>query len=356
MRKRRVGRRSARAPMRSAGSAAAHLAVVRNPFSVATANPVFPDGKANLSAGQRFQVIQEFVLSTTAGQPLVFMLFPGLGNGLTVFFSNVTGTVGLPYTKQIGWSMSGSTDSAGVQSYTNAEQNATNGEISRWRVVSQGLRLSLTNNSDQNDGWWETIRFTLPNDPTLWCLSNNLGDNSLTTDYRMNAAYTGVIESNINGNFADNLSYRSGKLRDIHKTMYQLKPISTTRDFKKVQVQYNFDPEVIIGDTGDAGGTVSGGVSIVGGDIVKDTSNTTSFVDANFDDNFDVVLVRVHGRPAGSTTSTTDQTATRLLAHLTCNQEIQYADGTLLEKFHMAAPVASEMAISQTRRHLRAVR
>ena len=51
-------------------------------------------------------------------------------------------------------------DTSGVPSTTASGHLSKIGNIDRWRMVSQAIRLSLINTTDADDGWFESYRIT----------------------------------------------------------------------------------------------------------------------------------------------------------------------------------------------------
>jgi len=102
--------------------------------------------------------------------------------------------------------------------------------ISEWRVVSQGLKITLTNNSDENDGSFEAIRLR-------W----SAGERSMTNQTGQvplpgTLAYTNLFQSTvIASNFVEHPTYTTGKLRDIHRHTFQLRPTTDDHDFQHIE-------------------------------------------------------------------------------------------------------------------------
>ncbi len=46
----------------------------------------------------------------------------------------------------------------------------------KWRTVSQAAVLKLVNSTDENDGWWESVRLSEPLGENEWMVT--------TTDYQ----------------------------------------------------------------------------------------------------------------------------------------------------------------------------
>lgn len=293
------------------------LAVYQNPFSLATNNPKIPDGKCSLSAGQRYQVVDSFA-NDEAQPQMYFVMYPGLGSGLIVF---------------------GSSNNK-VMTYNNGTKLATlsnneavlvgpvpaNQAIAQWRVVSQGMKLSLVNNADENDGWFESVRLTVSHEPSNWVLSPE-DDPTNIDDPKFPLANLVLRPSfnNLNGGevfginrsaFVENATYRTGKLRDIHKHTFMLKPDSNDHDFIRLN-PFQSDTEAIFDSpTG----------------VLANHPQARDLVNNIVDDTMDVIVVCVHGRPAGA--PATVSSPSQILCHLVANHEMCYEPSSLLSRFH----------------------
>lgn len=198
-------------------SAAAHCAVIRNPFSTAVANAKIPDGSVALSTSCRYSV------STTVSDvdgSIDLLLTGGLYSGLTVLTSPAAST-----NKQNNF-----TFGTNSRVFTNTRSGEVNtitqsaGMPNQYRVVSQGLRISLINNSQDNDGWFEAIRCTPSNSNSDWGLVEAQGTPAepLTIAPVLNRYEgSGSVDSSLfnitQTNWAMNPSYIAGKARDLSK-------------------------------------------------------------------------------------------------------------------------------------------
>lgn len=251
-----------------------HLAVYHNAFSTATTNPKIPDGKSYHSCGIRLQAVKEF--SNDATGTMEFLFFPGLNNGCHAQSVVATsfGEISMPYSNH-----------AVIQ---NRIQEGSS-QIMKWRVVSQASRITLVNNSDENDGWWEAIRVqSSANDVNNNGFEfNDIGGNDIVGGAQ--TSFPGIVPQATT--LVEHPTYVTGKLRDIHRHIFDLMPQGSDHDFRELP----FD-------------TMTPGQCL-------DTSN------------YDCIYVRIHGR-AGSTTPT------RVMIHTVCNQEVLYDESSTLSRFH----------------------
>jgi len=275
---RRSYRRNSYGSRSSMSEARANLAVYANPFSTSSTSPRIPDNKVYSSCGIRLQAVGEFTNDTTA--PMNFLLFPGINNSLLS-----TSCVGL--------------DPNGALPFTNhARLQNVEGDITqftqdpaqsihKWRTVSCGMKVTLINNSDENDGWFEAIRIQGSFDSGFGLRFVDGKGYVASTDNAVLPAVTA-------GNLVEHPTYITGKLRDIHKYMFQLNPQGSDHEFQ-----------------------------IVPRDFSGSEANQV-LVD---NENFDMVFLRIYGRPGAST-------PTRVMVHVVHNQEIVYDEGSTMVRYH----------------------
>lgn len=252
-------------------------AVYNNPFSTATTNPKIPDGKAYSSCGIRLQSVTEFTNDSTEAMDI--LLFPGLSNGVVLQNNTALGMAHMPYKDHGRW-----------DEFNTSQVNAP---IHKWRVVSQALKISLINNSDENDGWFEAIRVQGSMD------SGFAGVLDTTTS--PNSRYIGGVDTTMpaisSNNLVEHPTYVTGKLRDIHRYMFHLMPQGNDHEF-------NILPRTSYG--------------------IEDMTAASLDNEA-----FDMVFIRVHGR--------TGSAPTRLMLHCVCNQEVVYDEGSAMTRYHSEA-------------------
>lgn len=328
------------------------LVVYRNPFSMATTNPKIPDGKTSYSCGIRLQAVKEFV--NNMSPDMHFVLYPGLKCGLTFIDwhpqdaaqladdddankQNRSVVRNMKYTNLVTWDTTwGDMDAAdpaavvpvGQADVLNIEQGLQDSPMCKWRVVSQGVRFSLTNNSDENDGWWEAIRIPMNTDNVEYGVetaANIVGgdiDRVYVTDDPAVCPRPHIVYSRGSRNWVEHPTYTTGKIRDLHRYLFQLKPANVDHDFVELKTKY----------------------PLVGATAISQTVHNTSlhaFINANVDKSFDQILIRMHGRVRNTPGLAPDQqpgvsteTPTRIMAHLVCNMEVVYDDVGFLSRFH----------------------
>jgi len=253
------------------------LAVYRNAFSTATTNPKIPDGKSYHSSGVRLQAVKEFINDTDT--TMDFLLFPGINNGIIMAKANQTNGRYMPYPSHFT-----TTPGGGGGFIQNADT-----AIDKWRVVSQALKITLINNSDENDGWWEACRVQLPSDNSVFQIVDGATANVVGTAFDADQLPGVDVERQM----VENPTYVTGKLRDIHRHIFQLAPQGSDHDFNELNTLLS---------TTDSGGSI-------------------------IDKNFDAIYIRIHGR-------TGTESPTRVMLHVVSNQELVYDEAATLCRYH----------------------
>jgi len=205
-----------------------------NPFADNVDAPKIPDGGCAMSCGIRNQQVFG-VTNATAVSYIYFR--PGISNPIMVWENGTT---------------QGAITSAGSTAEFNWATPVTKLDCVKWRCVSAGMKLQLINNDDTNQGYFEAVRLPgdIDHDPS-----------------RM----------------IDNPSYVSGRLKDLHQYIFQLKPSDGDQDF--------------VNNANDSGPV--------------------------YDPSFDTILVKIVGS-AGVTAT---------LAHIAGCFEYQYDDTSALQRF-----------------------
>jgi hypothetical protein len=241
------------------GDAARQLAVYRNPFSTSTTNAKIPDGKSMISTGFRHQ--ESFQINEDGSSGLTIYMYPGLMGGIEVGGEGIDTRDALSRFYSNGVTL----DEQGDQ---------TSDWVTQWRLVSQGLKLSLVNSDETNDGWWEAVRVHVPASPGEFSYTS--GQTPLPgSDFPYKTT----------GNLANNPTYVSGSLKDIHKHLFVLAPASREHEFLRLEKNGNQNVSTLI------------------------------------DDSHDCIVIKIYGNVGSDTKS-------RIHAHHVCNQEYIYGHDT----------------------------
>ena len=274
-----------------------HLAVYHNAFSTASTGAKIPDGKSYHSTGIRLQAVKEFTANTNG--TMDFLIFPGINNGIVA--AGVTdndASWGMPYTSHCVLDTDG-----------DFPAQADETRILRWRIVSQACKFTLTNNSDENDGWWEAIRVQTHGTSAEGFALVLHGDGRTVIGPSTTGQIPGITLGSF-PNFVEHPTYVTGKLRDIHRETFDLMPQGADHDFQRLEPGM-YPPALI-----------------------------EAFSDS---ENYDAVIVRIHGR--GGT-----GTPTRVMAHMVSNQEVLYDENTSLARYHTESPNALTIFQSSKRK------
>ncbi|AQA27292.1 P1 [Amphibola crenata associated bacilladnavirus 2] len=293
-----------------AGAAAHLLKPLLMPFDRTNMQPKIPDGKVGTSIGQKFTTTREH-FNVGAGNIMHALLFPGQSGGLVVIgcqnFNSVP--ISSPAFNDAG-GFSYTHDLASGMSTLAAKEN-----YHSWRVVSQAARFELLNAAEEDDGWWEAVRVT---------------DSMSVFDFRLDQHDNGTGRGNgtilpyytlANYQFkpiTDEMTYESGRLKDLHKREFQLHQVKDEVDFTQLCTPVTIE------------GGVESGIGIVGSPYVVDWNGTGGANNGErygmqnynairnyIDTGYDMIYFRFHCRAAA--------TPTRLLTHIVSNQEIQFS-------------------------------
>lgn len=240
-----------------------------DPFDSSIPQPKILDGSVTRSSGLKFRATGNITLDAAGGDNW-FVLFPGFSHGMV-------------------WKI-GAGDYTTHTLFPSHVENATaRHSLNKLRLVSQGLKLSLLNSSDDNEGYWEAIRVPMEEFRNGWTLVDTtapVGD-----DYQLKLGQTYIPATGLS-NYS---TFQTGRLRDIHRFLFKVNSNAPDHPFTSVM-------------------TTGGGASVV-------------TVPQTIDPFFDVVIIRIVGRIDAVTPS-------MLQYDLVSNQEVCYKDQTALGRLH----------------------
>ena len=337
-RKRTTTKRTTSKKPRLDPAVARDLHVYMNPFSTATQQPRIPDGKVSESLGTRSQVVTEVDannLTSSAPPTLDILMFPGLGAGCLVFNTTADGQKSFV---TLGYKDHGSLDFSGLPADSIGPGIVTTtDDMSKWRVVSQGLKISLINNQESNDGWWEACRIS----PEIVTSFYSLTVKGSSTD-RVEGALTplGLLSVLRDRDLVDNKTYKTGLLKDIHKECFVLHPAANEHDFCLPKQAYDLNAQNYLTSLNDGSGNpIATGLENTGAinnDLIFD----------NIDSSWDYTYIRLHP-------NTSPQDFSRFMLHLIGNHECVYPDTLRDSKYHVKSNVSSPDVMHATRTALR---
>lgn len=341
-----VGRgKSIRNKTVSSSEAAACMAVALNAFSDKTMQPRFPDGKANESVGMKYQMINEVEYTVDGEMEIIF--FPGLNCAIHVQHATSkslgaqTSTDNNAQTKvqRITNHITGPVETAGDLV---TMQQVDERHVAKWRVVSYGLLLSLVNNSEENDGWWEACRITPSNDIRQYGVTVAGTGGSAEGPYGTQPlTFWHDIPVLTSSEMLNQASYTTGKLRNIHNVLFQLNPEYEDREFVDLSKETTMRVPSLSAAYGiplDAGNNAypPGATQWLGGKCERSDNSSPRINDEAvsqfIDGAFDAIFIRIHGVDNSS-----GRSPSRLTMHSVMNQEIVYDEKALNAKFHQGS-------------------
>lgn len=247
--------------------AAEYVLSLLDPFDQSIAQPKLLDGSVDRSAGLKLKATGTFNLPATGADHYI-VLFPGFSNCI-VWGGNSTG----PFFPTL---------------FPSHVADSTNrGNIKQLRVVSAGLKLSLENSNDENEGYWEAVRIPL-NQANLY-----LADAP--------SMQTGIFAAFAIADMSNYSTYQSGRLKDLERFLFKLNSVAPDHPMKRMTTALP-----VIGDC--------------------------------YDDFFDCVVIKMHGRVDAVTPSTIRYQAV-------CNQEVVFTEGTSLSRLESVNPMLPEVPV-----------
>ena len=253
--------------MSSAGTDAAQVAILTNPFAMVS-QPKLWDGKKASSSGIRLRTTGELSLSQIG--PTYLALVPGHSTCLAWETDLSDKHANTPFRGHMGTA--------------NDRSN-----IKMARIVSVGLRLTMINNSDQNEGYWEAARISVqPSDFDIDAVTGALRYKAVQpTDPMLPGTGTSGANPIPDLSLSNHATYQSGKLRDLENFQFKLNSVDNEHEFAGIYEPINSD----------------------------------MFLDQSFD----IVLLKLHGRQQNTG-------ATQLMFDAVSNQEVIYVEDTSLAR------------------------
>lgn len=293
--------------------------------------PKIPDGKISESLGFQTQAVGEFTClnadtPVTGDGIMHLLLMPGQNCALVAqgdlkgqypFLNPALTAFTAPDTKL---------RCVGFEGSNNIQFNGTNGtggnitfedNYAYMRYVSCGLRLSLLNPQEEDDGWWEAVRIKEPINTEKWgilCVDNQ--QNTL----KGTVAPQDLLTEYSATNFVNENSYTTGLLRDLHLRTFTLQGVKDEHDFEQQMTVLDLDAEDIVSETQGAAG--------VSRRFGNGRTDVERLINQWVDNSFDMVYIRIHGRATGN--------SSRLHYNVVANQEIVFPATAKESRFHTA--------------------
>lgn len=264
-----------------------------NPFAKTNTPPKIADGREFLSSGIRLQAVDEISCTVSTAKPTFYIaVIPGLSNGVFAWQDGETTQKILPYKNHfVGTAVAGSGTPPGAATGTQTNDQT----IAKWRLVSQGIRFQLLNNSDENEGWFEMIRYQLYPSKISLSLENATAAPSTMAVVRSGNNFLPGFDPTSTATLCEHPTYTTGKLRHMNRMIF--KHFANTGD-------HDFIPVPTVLDM---------------------TNDANKLVDLSFD----CLLFKIHPRTVDPSTSQ----PTKLLCHIISNQEIVYDESSTLSRY-----------------------
>lgn len=299
------------------------MAAVINPFQMITTQPKVPDGKGSGSVGQTYR--DTFELRDGRASYTELFIVPALGYVCFAKFDelseDITTNVHLRTFDQLdmGYSMGGG-QAVGPIGGTEAPNDqfflSPNNQLAKWRLVSAGVRISLLNPDEQDDGWWESCTINLSDRTSDWLLSPTRGNRTTLNVPRWIVPYNAVGDNN-NINIQNERSYQTGLLREIKNKTFVLKPNVGEHTFI----------DVLNGKRMESTDSFQlGGNGVIGSGNGSPT--VEALIEHCIDRSFSLTYVRLHGRGSDNTFPS------RYLVDVKGSYELVYEHGSQLANFH----------------------
>jgi len=301
------------------------LRMYEYPFSRATMTPKIPDGRATLSNGLRFKGSLAYTLGANVNATMDecwVALMPGMTSCACVW--SATGNLPDPVTHTGAFALRGVIPNRTYMEYTMTPSLevtpppgvSENGHftliqdhnLTHWRQVSAAMRIKNLNNSDANEGWWEAVRTTIRSDGNYFSHDINPIANGKLNYTTFHPSEVMSVLNKIN--WPEDPSYQTGRMIDLAKYEFQLRPTNTDHEFKQLSNRYDvlrrglstYLPYAL--ENGNSTVPIELPVNTQGLDNGKFCAN-------HYDDQYDCIVVHVMGH-----------TATQLLVESVSNQEV----------------------------------
>lgn len=316
--------RAVRKPNLGASSAAASMAVIARPFSSATSQPKIPDGKMATSLSRRQQKVFELTNEEDGDDKVYILMYASEGVACTVFGAGVPSQY-QGFVNQTSQRQMADPNADGV-SFLNNESG-----VAQWRTVSQGLKLKLINNNEENDGYWEAIRIPLEKRTTAMSLVSLSGETTGTTPHYTRAlglffdlGYKTYLDNHL-GAMVESPGYESGLLRDIDK--------------KEFVLQHSGDSSELQTNTASIGMLAQDYTDSAFKYELSSSPTSRQVENEMLDDSMDMVLIKLTCRPNDSNTESFR--GSRFLCNAIKNVEFAHSlqsDNKAFETINQAHP------------------
>jgi hypothetical protein len=205
--------------------------------------------------------------------------------------------------------------------------------IAQWRTVSQGLKLQLTNNNEENDGYFEAVRIPLEKRTAAMSLISLSGAITGQAPHHVNALglffdsqYKDYLDEHLKS-MVESPGYESGLLRDIHKKEFYLQHTGDSSELQTNTAKIAMTPD----DFDDIGYRYG----------LKSSPTARQIENEMLDDSMDMVLIKLTCRPNSSSADLGSFKGSRFLVNAIKNVEFAHSlqsDNKAFETINQAHP------------------
>ncbi len=225
----------------------------------------------------------------------------------------------------------------------------TEGDIARWRVVSQGLRMQYLNPESSNDGWFEACRLYENVEPSNFELTyqeNVEQEMNYPWNVDLNNTYKptkDLWQKIYLKNLAEEKSYLCGSLRDLKTYQFNCLPVSDELTFKDVYPKLSFDDEEVTLTKSTSDPTkIEGTVKFKEGSMLG-----VHFLNQLIDKNRDIVYIRLYPSKNGASSFLFDAAQQKEIVYTTESQLHKFMRPTQTnDAAHSASTQAMQMDLS----------
>ena len=192
-------------------------------------------------------------------------------------------------------------------------------DITSWRQVSFGAKFQLLNTDETNDGWFESVRFKMPQDfrhLAITSVGSLTGDTSAQQAFYVHPRL-GYNKQELDEFMVQEPSYSRGRLKDIHNFSFNLKHFDGDHPWQMLPSRvalthmiYNSTHNQVLEDS-------SSSVTFTDGGTLVDSLSNFNYK------TMDCIYIRIHPGATGS----------KLLMDTISNQECVYHPASDLSQF-----------------------
>lgn len=302
-----------------------------HPFLGTGTRPKIIGDNSQLSIGVSNKYVTTLDSSKIGWGPTIdLVLYPGLNGGVV---SNCVGAqnVPAPGTGPIWDSIYGGGYPVGHNEHGEGLRNeqalvhnspaeiVNKTDITSWRQVSFGAKMQLLNTDETNDGWFECVRFKMPQDFNNMAIT---GEGTLTGNVDAQQSFfvhprLGYMKQELDEFMVQEPSYMRGRLKDIHQYDFNLKHFDGDHPWQMIPGRLSLTHMVYSNVHNQVLNDLSASVTHTDGGTLVDSLSNFNYK------TMDCIYIRIHPGTTGS----------KLLLDVVSNQENIYHPSSDLSQF-----------------------